>query len=596
MTDRKGACLIAILGLYLAAHAAVPANARQPPPQVPGAFRSRITIVPVDIRVLDRNGRPVTDLKQEDFTITEDGVQQEIRHFSRQALTPAEPEPGIGPSFRRAVADIMSPQNHRIFLLVLGRGRLQEPSRGLTALLTFVRERLLPQDQVAVLAYNRATDFTTDHEKVATVIERFAHGHGAIDAKLVHHFSGLAGVYGSKAIPEPIQKMVDDVFRDPEVPGVRKLPPGQIADPARLAADARRAAEALERAELMRDRTGDFAGIPDLGAEGEAELLGMPFEEYVEKNLHSMLDLSSIYGGIDYMRYLEGEKHLVFLSERGLFLPRLENDYSLAAAANDARVVIDTIQTGGIGGEFRPMPPLRMDGRSTMGQPPPPMRLVDREPVQSLKNISALTGGQATAFRYADVGVNRVDQATRFQYLLGYAPSNTEWNGRYRRITVNVNRAGVTVLYRHGYYGREQLVPFDRKRFLTYSRIASAGNYTDGIGDIEVALKPPVVDATAHAVVDLTISASRIAFTRDNDRHVGSLEVAFFCGDAKENLVCELWQTVDLKLKDESYQKFLKEGASYTVRIPLTGPLAYVKVVVYDYAADLVGTAVAKLK
>jgi hypothetical protein len=29
---------------------------------VPGAFRSRITLVPVDVRVLDRNGKPITDL------------------------------------------------------------------------------------------------------------------------------------------------------------------------------------------------------------------------------------------------------------------------------------------------------------------------------------------------------------------------------------------------------------------------------------------------------------------------------------------------------------------------------------------------------
>lgn len=596
MTDHRAAVFAAILVIQLIALGTVTAIARQQPTQVPGAFRSRISIVPVDIRVLDGNGRPVTDLRQEDFTVAEDGVPQEIRHFLRHGLTPLDPEPGSGPAFRGARAGSVAPQNNRIFLLVLGRGRLQNPSRGLTALATFVRERLLPQDQVAVLAYNRATDFTTDHEKVAKVIERFERAHDAIDAKLVHHFSGLAAVYGRRAIPESIQTSVDEVFRDPGAPGVRKVPPGRPADRAQLDDDARRAADALVRSELMRDRVGDFAGMPDPEAERASELLGMPFEEYVEKNLHSMLDLSSLYGGIDYMRHLEGEKHLVFVSERGIFLPRLENDYSLAAAANDARVVIDTIQTGGIGGEFRPLPPLRPDGRSTMGQPSPPMRLVDREPVQSLKNISALTGGQASAFSFAEVGLRRIDQATRFQYLVGYAPSNTDWNGRYRRITVKVNRPGVTVLYRHGYYGREQLITFDRKRFLTYSRIASAGNYTRDIGDLQVALKPPVVDAKGQAVVDVTISASRVSLSRVDDRHVGSLEVAFFCGDSKENLVCELWQTVDLKLRDESYQKFLKEGASYTVRIPLTGPLVYVKVVVYDYAADLVGTAVAKLQ
>ena len=38
----------------------------------------------------------------------------------------------------------------------------------------------------------------------------------------------------------------------------------------------------------------------------------------------------------------------MFVSEGGLFLPRLENDYSIAALASDGRVVIDILQTGGV--------------------------------------------------------------------------------------------------------------------------------------------------------------------------------------------------------------------------------------------------------
>ena len=55
----------------------------------------------------------------------------------------------------------------------------------------FVRERLLPQDQVAVLAYNRATDFTTSHESIAQVLERFKQVHESIESRLFHVQSGL---------------------------------------------------------------------------------------------------------------------------------------------------------------------------------------------------------------------------------------------------------------------------------------------------------------------------------------------------------------------------------------------------------------------
>ena len=61
-----------------------------------------------------------------------------------------------------------------------------------------------------------------------------------------------------------------------------------------------------------------------------------------------MQDLQNIYTAVEYLRYMDGEKHLLLFTENGLFLPRLENDKSLAAMANDARVTIDTFQTGGV--------------------------------------------------------------------------------------------------------------------------------------------------------------------------------------------------------------------------------------------------------
>ena len=110
--------------------------------RVPGTFRSNITIVPLDVRVLDERGRPITDLQAEDFTILEDGVRQIVRQFARLELT-AAPVPstrfagsgqaavGQGPTFRTAAETTTAPQSHRVFVIVLGRGRLQGSSKGL---------------------------------------------------------------------------------------------------------------------------------------------------------------------------------------------------------------------------------------------------------------------------------------------------------------------------------------------------------------------------------------------------------------------------------------------------------------------------------
>jgi VWFA-related protein len=166
-------------------------------------------MVPVDVRVVDRDGKPVTDLKQEDFTILEDSVPQPIGHFSVQAFTPDMA------AVARPLRDVDTPnleaQNRRVFLFQLGRGRMKGPSKELPALLDFVRNRLLPQDQVAVLAYNRATPFTTDHAKAVTVIERFRDRHEGIETSVEEWFSGLRAQFGSPEIPRWIQNQIDAV-------------------------------------------------------------------------------------------------------------------------------------------------------------------------------------------------------------------------------------------------------------------------------------------------------------------------------------------------------------------------------------------------
>ena len=170
-----------------------PALAQNGQPRVPGTFRSNVTMVPVDVRVLDEKGQPITDLQADDFTVLEDGVPQVIRQFARLQLQAKPVSVARGPTFRTAAETDGAPQNHRVFLVVLGRGRLQGPSKGLDALVAFIERRLLPQDQVAVIAYNRATDFTTDRQPILEVLTRFKAGNDRIESKLEHWYSGPPG-------------------------------------------------------------------------------------------------------------------------------------------------------------------------------------------------------------------------------------------------------------------------------------------------------------------------------------------------------------------------------------------------------------------
>ena len=69
---------------------------------------------------MDRQGNPVTDLKQEDFTLLEDGVPQDIRHFSTQTLAADSAARDAGLALRRAPGADVAPANKRVFLVMLG--------------------------------------------------------------------------------------------------------------------------------------------------------------------------------------------------------------------------------------------------------------------------------------------------------------------------------------------------------------------------------------------------------------------------------------------------------------------------------------------
>jgi hypothetical protein len=298
--------------------------------------------------------------------------------------------------------------------------------------------------------------------------------------------------------------------------------------------------------------------------------------------------LENIYTGIEYLRYLEGEKHLVFITERGLFLPRLEDDTSIAAMANDARVVLDTIQTGGVSGGPPPV-----SGHQPLAPGP---SFIETFALGTLRTMADLTGGHASIYSYADKAVERIDQSTRFQYLLGYAPPGAMWDGGYRRISIKVNRPDVKVAYRQGYYARPQLVPYNRQEFLTYSRISAAALYPDTIRDIKLKLKSQIdrSNDAVTAVVDVQIDPERLALEGSNGERNSEIDLAVFCWDVEGKSVGELWKKVTVALNAETYPIALRSGVPYSVKVPLKTIPRRVKVVVYDYRGDVIGTAEAR--
>jgi len=95
--------------------------------------------------------------------------------------------------------------------------------KGLDAAIDFIRHRLLPQDFAAAFGYNRATDFTTDHEVIANVV-------GAVPRReptpsrrpSCSTCPGLGVFYGSRGMPPAVQGRIDAVFAGPRAMAVHE--------------------------------------------------------------------------------------------------------------------------------------------------------------------------------------------------------------------------------------------------------------------------------------------------------------------------------------------------------------------------------------
>jgi len=216
------------------------------------------------------------------------------------------------------------------------------------------------------------------------------------------------------------------------------------------------------------------------------------------------------------------------------------------------------------------------------------------------QDLAEQTGGRAAFYQDAHQPLTRLARATSFEYLLGYYPADPPAVGQYRSLRIAVNRRGVTVLYRHGYEARQRLnEPFDVRRLFTESRILQAAFSSRSFPNIPTKLSATVTRGQAdveRVTLDMTIDASRVTFTRNGDQQTADVDVAVFVGDAQEKRLGEKWDHIDLKLDVDAYTRVKREGIAHVVAIDVPGRPAHVKVVLYEYDADRVGTATLRLK
>jgi VWFA-related protein len=478
-------------------------------------LRSSVVLVPLDVRVLDERGDPVTNLTASDFEVLEDGVAQEIALWTMYDAS----RPG---SHARSNSEALSvgfgkePSSGRVFLIVLGRGDLEGPSHGLSALTEFVKTKLLPSDRIAVLAYKRVTDLTSDRAALLRLLHRYKDAHRTIERRLEQWF-----------IAEDIPTRISALFNAPGLPKTRELP--------------------------------------------------HPFNPS---------DVGQFVLGVNYLRLIDGEKHLIFLSENTLGGRMMS---TLARRAADARIAVSMIRTGG--------------SISQMNQPGPrggsvsfSSRSFDQLwQEQDSRDITRETGGHTYLYQYAAKALDAIERGSRVRYLLGYYPTRQTRDGTYRNIVVKVKRRNTTASYRRGYFARAESEAVDPRVLIADERIRAAGRALRPPRDIAIGGNAAIRrragdDLQVH--VDLEVQTSNVVFRADANGRVAELEVATFLGDSKQNVVGELRQRLEVRRDGRMSADEQNQSVAYKADIAARGQPRYLKVIVYDAVGDRVGVSV----
>ena len=116
-------------------------------------FRAGAELVPTAVTVRDGDGRLVTSLEREDFSVSEAGTEQPITQFSRERVA-------LNLALVLDISDSM-------------RGPRMDDAR--QALRTFLEDLLKPEDEAALLVFNHATrvlsNWTTDRAPLLAALD-----------------------------------------------------------------------------------------------------------------------------------------------------------------------------------------------------------------------------------------------------------------------------------------------------------------------------------------------------------------------------------------------------------------------------------------
>jgi hypothetical protein len=204
--------------------------------------------------------------------------------------------------------------------------------------------------------------------------------------------------------------------------------------------------------------------------------------------------------------------------------------------------------------------------------------------------LAKATGGRAF-YNNNDIGgsIRRAIDDSRVTYVLGYYPTHDQWNGEFRAITVKMDRKGVDLRYRNGYFATPAGHADPNRQQLLLADAVSSPLESTGLG-LDVEADPVDVPGTRQVKARIRVAATEMHFEQKEGQWVDALEVVWVELDKEGRMMGSHAQTFKLNPAQEEYQALLREGIDLSETVSLTENAAEVRVVVTDTGSGAIGS------
>jgi VWFA-related protein len=563
-------CSLLIVLLNLQPVAAQNSRGRTVAEQQDTPIRLRSDLVEVRAVVTDRQGKPVKNLRKEDFEIIENGKAQEITFFSAESLGDGKAPVATVPQTAadKPVVKASKPPERTIVFFVdtlhISSVSLLQVQQNL---LRFIDEKLTDTDLAAVVPSSGSlgvfSQFTSDKKVLRDAVNRLSIG--AVRSRSLYT-PFLASRVENESVSEGLSVALD-------------------------------AAMNIIMAEEHLPQSEQFRGIVRSRALARArEILA----ESTFKRRSTLLVLKAV---AERLAELPGQRMLMMLSEGFSMLDNsgvadssdLQATISRAARAG---VVINTFSAKGLstlsffdvsGGGFIP-------SATSISNLQQLVSAGDRELENGLTRLAKETGGESFLTTNDLQGAfGKALDANSFYYALSYYPSGNDEKETSRRVKVQVKG--------HTEYNVRALSGY----VLTPSRLENPLEASTPQKALLQAIKSPLasteieVDATADfldlqtddAQVSLSVytDGKRLKYMEDNSGYLSKLLLLTEVIDAGGNSQGITQDDIQIRLTPEQYKQATQNVYRYIKRLTLKPGLYQIRLGVRDTNSELVGTS-----